>query len=357
MLDVQCLYLSHKSLSMSFETNLIPKIAVDAMGGDFAPRNTVIGAISALDADQDIELILVGQKDKIEKEIADNNLKFDSDKIVDASEVIEMFDSPTGSLKSKPDSSIVVGAVMVRDRKADAFVSAGNTGAMMAASTLLTGRIKGVGRPTIGAAFPTNSGKVCNVYDVGASVDSKPEHLFEYAVMGSIFVSEMQGTINPTIGTLSVGEEDKKGNELVKNTNILLKNSDLNFIGNVEGRDILNGSVDIVVCDGFVGNIILKFGESFLDFMKGRVKSYSNSGIVNKLQAGITRNVLRSSLKDMDYQAHGGAPLLGINGISIIGHGSSSPLAIRNMVLRAKEMYDRKLISKIEKSIKSYSVK
>lgn len=342
---------------MNFENNLIPKIAVDAMGGDFAPRNTVVGAISALAVDQDIELILVGQKDKIEKEISDNNLKFDSDNIVDATEVIEMFDSPTGSLKSKPDSSIVVGARMVKERKADAFVSAGNTGAMMAASTLLTGRIKGVSRPTIGAAFPTVSGKVCNVYDVGASVESKPQHLFEYAVMGSIFVSEMQGTKNPTIGTLSVGEEDKKGNELVKNTNLLLKNSDLNFIGNVEGRDILNGSLDIVVCDGFVGNIILKFGESFMNFLKGRIRSYADQGLVNKLKAGVAKGVLKVSLKDMDYQTHGGVPLLGINGISIIGHGSSSPLAIRNMVLRAKEMYDRKLISKIENSIKSYSVK
>jgi glycerol-3-phosphate acyltransferase PlsX len=245
---------------------------------------------------------------------------------------------------------------MVRDRKADAFVSAGNTGAMMAASTLLTGRIKGVSRPTIGAAFPTTSGKVCNVYDVGASVDSRPEHLFEYAVMGSIFVSEIQGTENPTIGTLSVGEEDKKGNELVMNTNKLLKNSDLNFIGNVEGRDILNGTVDIVLCDGFVGNIILKFGESFISFLKGKLRSYADLGFSNKLKALVVKGALKEALKDMDYQTHGGVPLLGINGISIIGHGSSSPLAIKNMVLRAKEMYDKKLISKIEKSIKSYSV-
>ena len=303
---------------MSFETNLIPKIAIDAMGGDFAPRNTVIGAISALEIDQDIELILVGQKDKIEKEIADNNLKFNSDNIVDAAEVIEMYDSPTGALKSKPDSSIVVGAKLVKERKADAFVSAGNTGAMMAASTLLTGRIKGVSRPTIGAAFPTVSGKVCNVYDVGASVDSKPEHLFEYAVMGSIFVSEIQGTENPTIGTLSVGEEDKKGNELVKNTNKLLKNSDLNFIGNVEGRDILNGTVDIVVCDGFVGNIILKFGESVMSFLKGKLRSYADQGLVNKLKVLTAKGTLKDSLKEMDYQTHGGVPLLGINGIEFI---------------------------------------
>ena len=342
---------------MSFETNLIPKIAVDAMGGDFAPRNTVLGAISALETDKNIELILVGQKDKIEKEISDNNLKFDSGSIVHAPEIIEMFDSPTASLKTKPDSSIVIGAKLVRERRADAFVSAGNTGAMMAASTLLTGRIKGVGRPTIGAAFPTNSGKVCNVYDVGASLGSNPEHLLGFAVMGSIFVSEIQGTQNPSIGLLSVGEEDEKGNELVKKTLGMLEDSGLNFTGNVEGRDILNGTVDIVICDGFVGNVILKFGESFLDFMKGRIKNYSTLGLGKKLQAGVTRTVLKSSLRDMDYQTHGGVPLLGINGISIIGHGSSSPLAIKNMVLRAKEMYDRKLITKIENSIKSYSVK
>lgn len=337
--------------------NLKPRIAVDAMGGDFAPRNIVIGAVTALKDAPDIELFLVGNVELIKKELAENNLSLDDNNIIDAPEVIDMSDSPTASLKAKPNSSIVVGAKMVREGKADAFVSAGNTGAMMAASTLLTGRIKGVSRPTIGASFPTATGAVCNVFDVGASVDSKPQHLFEYALMGSIFVSEMQNKKNPSVGLLSVGEEEEKGNELVKSTFKLLKESNLNFVGNVEGRDILNGSVDIVVCDGYVGNIILKFAESVIGLLKGKFRNFADISITNKLKVLMSKGTLKSVLSDMDYQTHGGAPLLGINGISIIGHGSSSPLAIKNMVLRAKDMFDKKLISKIEESIKSYSVK
>ncbi len=338
---------------MSSMDNLKCIVAVDAMGGDFAPRNTVLGAVDAAGTSEDLEVLLVGNRDAILNELEKNNLKFDTEKIVHASEVIDMNDSPTSSLKSKPDSSIVIGAKLVREKKAHAFVSAGNTGAMMAASTLLTGRIKGVSRPTIGASFPTESGGICNVYDVGSSVDSKPSHLFEYAVMGSIFVGEMQGIENPTVGLMSVGEEEEKGNEVSKAASILLKESKLNFVGNVEGRDILGGKVDIVICDGFVGNIILKMGESVLTFLKGRMKRYAAGGFMNKIKAFISKGTLKGALAGMDYQDHGGVPLLGINGISIIGHGSSSPLAIKNMVLRAKEMHDKNLVRKIEDSLNS----
>jgi glycerol-3-phosphate acyltransferase PlsX len=340
---------------MSSNNNSKCIIALDAMGGDFAPRNTVQGAVDAIEADSSFELLLVGDKEKILIDIKENNLSFNEKNIVHAEEVIEMNDSPTGSLKSKPNSSIVVGAKLVRQNKAHAFVSAGNTGAMMAASTLLTGRIKGVSRPTIGASFPTVDGGICNVFDVGSSVDSKANHLFEYAVMGSIFVEEVQGRKNPTIGLMSVGEEEEKGNEVSKEAYKLLKDSDLNFIGNVEGRDVLNGSVDIVICDGFVGNIILKFAESVIGFLKGRFRNYADESIGNKVKVLMSRGTLKGALKGMDYQEHGGVPLLGINGISIIGHGSSSPLAIKNMVLKAKEMYDKNLIEKIEKSLNSYT--
>ena len=173
-----------------------------------------------------------------------------------------MSDSPTAAIRTKKNSSIVIGAALVKEKKADAFVSAGNTGAMLAASTLIMGRIPGVGRPTIGAAFPNEKNKFTLVFDAGASVDSKPQHLLEYAIMGSIFCEEIYNIKNPTVGLLSVGEEKSKGNELTFTTHELLKNADINFSGNVEGRDVLNGKVDIVVCDGFVGNIILKFGES-----------------------------------------------------------------------------------------------
>ena len=324
------------------------------MGGDFVPQNPTIGAIEALKDTSSIEVFLIGDKNKIEKTISDNNLDFDKSKIIHTTEIIDMHDSPTNALKIKKDSSIVKGAKLVKEQFADAFVSAGNTGAMMAASTLLIGRIQGFGRPTIGAQFPTSTQNVCTVYDVGASVDSKPIHLLEYAIMGTIYAKEVDGIKNPSVGLLSVGEEETKGNNVTLETLELLKKSKLNFIGNVEGRDILNGKVDIIVCDGFSGNIILKFGESFISFLKDRVRSYAANGVVNKIFALITKKVFKESLKDMDYQSHGGVPLLGVNGISIIGHGSSSPLAMKNMILKANTMYQSNLINKLKEGREYY---
>src|SRR3989339_1201038 len=333
------------------------KIAVDAMGGDYAPKHEILGAVAAMNEDKNFDLILVGDKEKILKIAREENIKLDEKLILHTTQVIGMSDKPTDAIKSKPDSSLVVGAKLVKEKKAHAFVSAGNTGAMMAASTLIMGRIEGVSRPTIGASFPTSQNKFCLLFDVGASVDSKPQHLFEYAILGSIFAKEIFSNENPTVGLLSVGEEDSKGNELTFATHKLLKESKLNFHGNVEGRDVLKGTTDVIVCDGFVGNIILKFGESVLTFMKSRIKNYAKKGIINSLKALIVKGVLKATLSDMDYETHGGVPLLGINGISIIGHGSSSPLAIKNMILRAKEMYDKNLLTKFEEALKPYAVK
>lgn len=330
-------------------------IAVDAMGGDFAPKNVILGALDALNESNDFQLILIGDKEKILSTARQENISIDEKMILHTSQVIEMGDTPTQALKIKPDSSIVVGAKLVKDKKAHAFVSAGNTGAMMAASTLIMGRIEGVSRPTIGASFPTTQNKFCLLFDVGASVDSKPQHLFEYAILGSIFAKEIYSCENPSVGVLSVGEEESKGNELSLAAHKLLKESKLNFIGNVEGRDVVKGNVDVIVCDGFLGNVILKFGESVLALLKSRIKDYSKKGLLNKIYALIVKKVLKASLSDMDYQTHGGVPLLGVNGISIIGHGSSTPLAIKNMVLRAKEMYDKKLIQKFQEAIKDYA--
>lgn len=338
------------------QTDIKCRIAVDAMGGDFAPRHEILGAVQALKESSDFQLFLVGQKDKILQIAKEENVQIDESMIIDAPDIIGMDETPTVAIKSKPNSSLVVGAKLVREKKADAFVSAGNTGAMMAASTLLIGRIPGVGRPTIGASFPTEKGKFCIVFDAGASVDSKPQHLFEYAILGSIFSKEIYGVEKPMIGLLNVGEEESKGNELTFASYKLLKESQLNFHGNVEGRDILKGAVDVVLCDGFVGNIVLKFGESVLTFLKSRIRGYAEKGLLNKLKALVVKSVLKASLSDMDYQTHGGVPLLGVNGISIIGHGSSSPLAIKNMILRAKEMHDKNLIKKFEEAIKAYAV-
>ncbi len=329
-------------------------IALDAMGGDFAPRNEVIAAVEAFNEFPEVRILLVGREKEILNALTENNLSFPKENIINADEVITMSEVPTVAIRTKKNSSIVIGANLVRDKVAHAFVSAGNTGAVMAASTLIIGRIKGVGRPAIGAEFPTSTGAVCSLYDVGASVDSKPNHLFEYAILGSIYAREINGIANPKVGLLSVGEEDNKGNELVFAAQKLLKESNLNYIGNVEGRDVLNGKADIIVCDGYVGNIILKFGESVLTFLKGKIKSYANEGFLNKLKALVVKNVLKVALKDMDYQTHGGVPLLGINGITIIGHGSSSPLALKNMILKAKKMNEINLIQKFEDELSKY---
>lgn len=332
------------------------RIIVDAMGGDYAPQNAVIGALEAYQINKDFDLYLIGKKDQILSVIKSNQLSFDENFIIHTDEVIEMGDSPTSALKSKPNSSIVKGAQLVKEGKAEAFVSAGNTGAMMSASTLIMGRIAGVGRPTIGAELPNVNG-ICYLYDVGAGKDAKASHLFEYAIMGTIYAKEMGGIKNPSVGVLSMGEEEGKGSEVANEAYSLLKNSKLNFIGNVEGRDILTKNVDVVVCDGYVGNIILKFGESVPKLLKHLLTKTANASFFDKLKVGLSKGTLKKSLKSLDYQEHGGVPLLGVNGISIIGHGSSTPKAIRNMVLKAFEMHKKDLVKKIENSIKEYSTK
>jgi glycerol-3-phosphate acyltransferase PlsX len=330
------------------------RIVVDAMGGDYAPQNIVEGAIQAAEVNSNIELYLVGRENEIFKVLSSNNLSFKKENIIHASEVIDMGDSPTVSIKTKPGSSLVVGAKLVKENKADALVSAGNTGAMMAVSTLIIGRIPGVSRPTIGTFMPNETG-VLTLFDIGASVDSKPQHLLEYAIMGTIFTEEIYGIENPRVGILSVGEEESKGNEVTVEAAKLIRKTNLNFVGNVEGRDILKGTVHVVVCDGFVGNILLKFGEGVLSYLKHKFKVYAGKNIFNKIKVGFIKTALKEILKDFDYQEYGGVPLLGVNGISIIGHGSSTAKAIKNMVLRAEEMYRKNLIQKITASLEKYS--
>ena len=330
------------------------KIIVDSMGGDYAPQNAVVGAIEASIQNPGFDLFLVGKEKEISRVIAERNLSFDNSRIINAEEIIEMGDSPTEAIKKKPNSSIVVGARYVREKKAHAFVSAGNTGAMMAASTLIMGRIPNVGRPTIGAEIPNTHG-TCFLFDVGAGKDAKPNHLFEYAVMGTIYARDLGSVANPQVGILSMGEEESKGNEITTAAFKLLKQSKLNFIGNVEGRDILTGKVDVVVCDGFIGNILLKFGESVPKLLKHLLKKTAEKNLIDKIKIGLFKGTLKRALKDLDYQEHGGVPLLGVNGISIIGHGASTPKAIKNMVFRAYDMYKKNLNQKIEESLTEYS--
>ena len=328
------------------------KIVVDAMGGDFAPLNDVSGAVIAAEEKPDsIEIILVGKESLIEGELFKHKVKLKNISVVNANEVVTMEDSPTESLKTKADSSLSVGLNLVKGKKADAFISAGNTGAVMTASILKLGRIHGVGRPTIGSLFPTDKGKTM-VFDVGASVDCKPNHLLEFAIMGDIYMKSVYGVENPRVGLLSVGEEKSKGDTLTLEAHELLENSDLNFIGNVEGRDVLRGKADIIICDGFVGNVILKFAESVLDVMKSKFKSYAEKGFFKKVWVGMMYGTLKNVvLKDFDYQEYGGVPLLGVNGISIIGHGKSSPIAIKNMIYKAEEMVRKRVNEKIRQQL------
>lgn len=330
------------------------KIAVDAMGGDYAPLNAVLGALEAVKQDPSIEIFLVGRKDEILEVLKSNNSHFDESHIIHAEEVITMSDHPRDVIKAKKNSSITVGTTMVRNKSADAFVSAGNTGAVLFASTIMMGKLPGIERPTIGTFMPSEQG-ICTVFDAGASVDSKPRHLLDYAIMGSIFVKEIYGIENPKVGVLSVGEEETKGNEVSIAAYNLIKCTNLNFVGNIEGRDVLKGTVNVVVCDGFVGNILLKFAESFLGLLKTKLKLFASKGLINKLRVLLMKGTLKKVLKQFDYQTYGGVPLLGVNGISIIGHGSSSIIAMKNMVLRAKEMYDKNLTRKIEESLKEYA--
>ena len=327
------------------------------MGGDFAPASVVAGALEALhEAQGRFSVILVGQREKILAEIGKNRALAENDvvrkhyAIEQADDVIEMKDSPTAALKSKRHSSISIGLTLQREKKAHAFVSAGNTGAVMTASTLILGRLKHVGRPTIGALIPTAKTPSLLV-DAGANVDCRAKHLLEFALMGSIYVSTMLGKSNPIVGLLNIGEEGSKGNAASAEAYLLLKQSKLNFAGNVEGRDLLKGEVDVIVCDGFVGNILLKFGESVPAFFKAKVTQLAERSIRQKLIALLARGTLRGIMKELDYQEHGGVPLLGVDGVCIIGHGRSTPKAIKNMIFRAEETAERQVHRHIEQAM------
>jgi phosphate acyltransferase len=328
------------------------RIAVDAMGGDCAPESQVLGAIQAArERFDNIEVILVGNETKIKEILKSQNCSLENLQIVNATEVVTMEDSPSDAFKVKPDSSLTIGLKLQIDDKADALISAGNTGAVLSASTLMLGRIKGVSRPSIGSLFPTDAGRTM-VFDVGATVDCRANHLLEFAQMGSIYMNYIFDVEKPRVGLLSVGEEKSKGNDLTLEAYKLLDESGLNFIGNVEGRDILRGKAEVIVCDGFIGNIILKFAESVLDVLKSKFKQYANRGLWNKVKVTLSYGTLKEVIKDFDYQGYGGVPLLGVNGVAIIGHGKSTPLAVKNMIIRAQETVSKKVNEKIKEVIK-----
>ncbi|MCI0690583.1 phosphate acyltransferase PlsX [candidate division KSB1 bacterium] len=318
------------------------RIAVDAMGGDYAPASIVLGGLEAAKAAYGAyEVVFVGDKAQIEQEISRHplltrgeNVRFS---IHHASEKIEMCDVPTVALKKKRDASILVAARLHQEGKVDAIVSAGHTGAAMAASLMALGRIRGVNRPGIGSLIPNGYG-VTMLIDVGANVDCKPIHLVQFGMMGSIFMNRVLGIEAPKVALLSNGEERSKGTEVTREAYRMLETSRVNFTGNVEGRDILKGSADVVVCDGFVGNVILKFAESLGGVFRHHIKRQIGKQIFRQIGAFLLQPTFTGLRKIFDYEEYGGAPLLGIDGVCIICHGGSTPKAIRNAIREATKM-------------------
>jgi len=309
------------------------RIALDAMGGDHAPVVTVAGAVEAARA-WNYEVILVGREELIRAELAKHKTKGLLLTVVNAPEVIAMDESPAQAVRQKKNSSIVLAAQLAVDKKADAFLSAGNSGAAMAAALMHMHRIEGVSRPAITTVFPTITG-ICSILDVGANVDCKPKHLLQFAIMGKVYMQKVFGIEKPRIGLLSIGEEESKGNELTLATFDLLKKADINFIGNVEGRDIPKGIADVVVCDGFVGNIILKFGEGVAEMIFKLVRRELKAHPIAWASLPFLWPMLKGLNKKLDYSEYGAAPLLGVEGICFIGHGGSNAKAIKNGIRTA----------------------
>lgn len=331
-------------------------IALDAMGGDYAPAAMVEGAIKAKeDLGEDYAIVLVGDKQLIEKELKKLTDKTDLISIINAPQHIEMHESPARAIKNKKDSSIVIGVKLQRDKKADAFVSAGNTGAVLASSLLYLGRIPGVHRPTIGSYLPTE-GKGCIILDVGANIVCKPINLVQFAIMGSIYASHIFDFKNPRVGLLNIGEESSKGNDLYVETFKLMQKLVPNFAGNIEGRDILRGKVDVVICDGFVGNVVLKFAEGIYSMIHRKIAENLQKKPFSKLGFYLFRSAIKPLRKSLDYQEYGGVPLLGVRGVSIICHGSSTSYAIKNAIKVAAKMVNEGINDLIKENIQKVKI-
>lgn len=327
-------------------------IAVDAMGGDHAPACVIDGVVEALqESGNRFQIILIGQSEKVEPLLAGHDVSGLNLKFMHASEAVTMDDVPATAVKTKQDSSLVKGLQLCKAKKAQAFVSAGNTGAQMAASLFILGRLPGVLRPTIYAYLPRLQEGLTNMVDVGANMDCKPENLVQFAEMLTIYQRYGAGIEKPQVGLLNIGEEEGKGSETLKQTHPLLKAADeagkIDFVGNIEGHDILKGKTTIVVCDGLVGNTILKFGESIPEFLgalfKGAIEKTVASGALDQKAAAAATAMFKGMFEPFDVEKFGGVPFLGVDGISIVGHGRSSSRAIKNMIYMAEHMVERKV--------------
>ncbi len=339
------------SIDPAPKTAQAARIAVDAMGGDRGAAEVALGVFDAARRSSS-RFLLVGDAQLLEAERARARPCPTNVEIVPATQVIEMTDQPTVAYKKKPDASVVVAARLVKDRKADALVTIGNTGAAMAVSLLTLGRIKGVDRPAIATPLPSRTGKPVVLLDAGATVDCDPNNLFEFALMGSVYAEQVLGIANPRVGLLSNGEEATKGNELVKRTHGLFAQAvtgekPFRFVGNVEGRDIFRGNVDVVVCDGFTGNVLLKTAEGVAEMVVGLMREELGRHLWMKPLVAPLMPALRRLRGRIDYAEHGGAPMLGINGVCIIGHGRSNAYAVANACRAAERAIANNVVETI----------
>jgi glycerol-3-phosphate acyltransferase PlsX len=330
------------------------KIALDAMGGDFAPKNIVAGAVLALRENAAItKLFLVGDTDRIKTELASNQFSDSRIEIVHASQVVEMSDGAVESVRRKKDSSVSRAIDLVKNGDAEAIVSAGHTGAAVAATTIKLRTLPGVERPGIASVIPTES-NVFVLIDSGANIDARPMHLLQYAIMGSVYSKHVLKYENPQIGLMSIGDEDVKGSDFTKDVFKLLKESKLNFRGNVEGHDLFKHPVEVVLCDGFVGNVVLKTCEAIADAIFDWLKHELKKSPIRMAGAMIAKGAFKAIKKKTNYEEYGGSPLLGVNGICIIAHGSSTPKAIKNAIRVACEGIQQQINPHIVEEIKKY---
>ncbi len=322
-------------------------IAVDAMGGDAAPRVEVEGAILAARS-YPVKVLLVGREEVLRRELAEHLADHLPIEIVNATEVITMDDAAAKAVRAKRDSSMRVAARLVRDGRAQGLVSAGNTGAVMATSKIVLGALPGVYRPALASVFPTQKGTAAVLVDVGANVDSTPQMLAQFAIMGEVYSRVICRIDRPRVAILSIGEEEHKGNELTRQATPLLKNLPIHFIGNVEGRDLYSGDADVVVCDGFIGNVALKVSEGLIETIKFMLQDSLTATVTRKIGYVLARTAFDDFKKRVDYSEYGGAPLLGLKGVVIICHGRSNPNAIKNAIRVAMEFAKGRLNETIE---------
>jgi len=327
------------------------KIVLDGMGGDNAPGATVEGAVQAA-KEFGSHVIIVGIKDVLERELSKYGSRFPNIELQHASEVIDMRDAPAASVRKKKDSSINVAVKLVKEGRGQAIVSAGNTGAVVCATTLYLRPLKGVERPGIAIVVPSLKGASL-IIDVGANIDPKPRHLYQYGIMGDVYSRTILKKFNPTVGLLNIGQEASKGTDFLKKTYNLFAKSRLNFVGNVEGRDLFNGSCDVIVCDGFVGNVVLKVSESLAESLSSLLKRELGESFISRIGALFSKSALLAMKREMDYSEYGGAPLLGVDGICIICHGASSAKAVKNAIRVAAEFIEHKVNQHISESVAS----